>query len=557
MKEHEVANLRNIVLVGHGGSGKTSLCEAILFTAKATKRLGRVDDGTSVLDYSPEEIHRKITISLSLAHVEWMDCLLNLIDTPGYADFVGDVKCALAVADAGVIVIRAAAGVEVGTMKVWDYMEESSLPVFLCVTMMDKEHSDFWACIEGAGESFGRRVLPVILPIGTAESFTGVVDVISMKAYEYSDQGKFTQLKEIPAEAKPRAEEAREKLMDGVAEGDDSLLEKYLDKGTLEQDEIIEGLRKSVIKRSVVPAGAVSGHKNIGVHQLLDLLATVFPSPLDRGPRKGKVPGTNKEIERKPLVDGPFCGLVFKTISEPHVGELSLMRVFSGRLDSGSEVTNSTHDSSEKIGQLYRVQGRDRAEVGTFKAGEFGAAVKLRNTSTGNTLCSHSDPIELGGIQFPLPALSEALRPKAKGDEEKVATGLSRLKEEDPTFTVVVNPELRQTIINGMGELHLEVVIGKLKDRFGVEVEITKPKIPYKETIKGKAEVQGRYKKQTGGRGQYGDVWIRIEPMKRGEGFEFVDDVVGGSIPNKYIPAVEKGIEESAREGVLAGYQVV
>lgn len=557
MKEHDVAKLRNVAFVGHGGSGKTSLCEAFLYTGKATKRFGRVDDGTSILDHSPEEVQRKITISLSVGHFEWKDCLFNVIDTPGYADFVGDVKAGLSVADSVLLVMRAAGGVEVGTMRVWDFVEENSLPAFLCVTMMDKEHSDFWACVQGASDSFSRRVLPVILPVGVGESFSGVVDVISMKAYAYSGQGEFTEQKEIPADLLPRAEEAREKLIDGVAEGDDALLEKYLENGTLEAGEIVEGLQKSLIKGAVLPVAAVSGYTCIGAHQLLDLLTTVLPSPLDRGPVEGVVPGSDTKVELKAQADEPLCALVFKTVSEPHVGELSLVRIFSGGLSSGSDVFNATKGKAEKTGQLFKLQGKDRGEVSSLSPGEFGAAVKLRDTSTGDTLCSQAKRIDLGGIAFPAPVLSEALRPKAKGDEEKIANGLSRLKEEDPTFTVVVDGELRQTLLNGMGELHLEVVVGKLKDRFGVEVDIIKPKVPYRETIRGKADVQGRYKKQTGGRGQYGDVWIKLEPRGRGEGFEFVNKIVGGAIPTKYIPAVQKGIEEASKEGVLAGYPFV
>ncbi|UCF79694.1 MAG: elongation factor G [Candidatus Eiseniibacteriota bacterium] len=557
MKEHDVADLRNVAFVGHGGSGKTSLCEAFLYNGKATTRLGKVEDGTSIFDHSPEEIQRKITIALSVGHFEWKDCLFNVIDTPGYADFVGDVKASLAVVDSAILTMRAAGGVEVGTVRMWDFIEANSLPAFLCVTMMDKEHADFWACVQGASDAFSKRVLPVILPIGAGESFSGVVDVVSMKAFTYSDHGKFTEQKELPDEVRQRAEEAREKLIDGVAEGDDALLEKYLENGTLEAGEIVEGLQKSFAKGDVIPAVAVSGHRGTGVQHLLDLLSTVLPSPSDRGPVEGVSPGSDNKIELKPQASEPFCGLVFKTVSEPHVGELSLVRVFSGKLQSGSDAYNSTKGKAEKIGQLFRLQGKDRKEVASLGPGEFGAAVKLRDTSTGDTLCSQAKRIKLVPIEFPAPVLSEALKPKAKGDEEKIANGLSRLKEEDPTFTVVADPELRQTLLNGMGELHLEVIIGKLKDRFGVEVDIVKPKVPYRETIRGKAEVQGRYKKQTGGRGQYGDVWIKMEPRKRGEGFEFENLIVGGAIPSKYIPAVQKGVEESSREGVLAGYPMV
>ncbi len=557
MKEYDVAKLRNVVFVGHGGSGKTSLCEAMLFYGKATKRLGKVDDGTSVLDYAPEEIHRKISISLALGHLEWKDHFFNLIDTPGYADFVGEVKAGLSVADSVLIVLRAAGGVEVGTMHVHDMVMDKSLPACACITAMEKEHADFWSCVKQASESFSRRVLPVIVPIGAGDTFKGVVDVISKKAYLYDEHGKFTETGEIPADMLPRVEETREKLMDGAAEGDDALLEKYLEKGELEVKEIIEGLRKSTLKGAVIPVAVVSGHKGTGVSQLIDLMAMVLASPADRGAVKGTVPGTDKPLERKPLVEEPMCALVFKTVSEPHVGELSIMRVFSGKMEAGSEVLNATKNRSEKIGQIFRLQGRDRVDVPELKPGEFGAAVKLKGTSTADTLCSHGNPVELGGIKFPQPVLSEAVRPKTKGDEDKIATGLSRLKEEDPTFSVVVDGELRQTLLNGMGELHLEVLVGKLRDRFGVEVEIAKPKIPFRETIKGRAEVQGKYKKQTGGRGQYGDVWIKVEPLKKGEGFDFVDDIVGGSIPNKFIPAVKKGVEEASKEGVLAGYPVV
>jgi len=558
VREYKVEDIRNVGFISHGSAGKTSLAEAVLFTAGQINRLGRVEEGTTVSDYNADEIERKISIMASLLYCDWRNKKINLIDTPGYMDFLGEVKGALRVVDAAVVLLSALSGVEVGTEQVWSFAEEEGIPRLFFVNQLDKEHADFDKAMQMAKERFGDQVLPIQFPLNQGPNFDSVVDLLKMKVLKFQKDksGKYT-LEDIPDDVKSKAEEYREKLVEAAAESDDELLELYLDKGELSEEEIKRGLRKGIIGRNIFPLLCGSAVNNIGVSPLLDLMVDFFPSPADMPPVKGFKPKTNEEEERKPDVTQPFSALVFKTISEPHVGEFSLLRVYSGVLRSGDDVLNSNRGVSERIGQLYLLNGKTRREIGYINAGDIGAVVKLKDTHTGDTLCDKRNPILLRGIEFPPPVIRVAIEPKSKGDEEKISNGLSSLHEEDPSFVVDVDSELRQTVISGQGELHLNILVKRLKDKFGVDVNVVEPKIPYRETLRGVAEVQGKYKKQTGGRGQYGDVWLKIEPLPRGSGFQFVDAIVGGVVPSKYIPAVEKGVVEAMKEGVIAGYPVV
>ena len=558
MKEFETKDFRNVVVVAHSGVGKTSLVDAMLHSAGISKRLGKVDDGTSLLDYAPDEIDRKVTINLALAHLDWGGCRINIIDTPGYSDFYGDTRAGIRVADAALVLVRGDGGVEVGTELNWQQIEKNSQPVLMVISRMDKEQADFKAALKTIQDRMCPQAVPVFLPWGRAENFVGVIDVLAGKAYRYGDKedGSFTE-EPVPDELASEVETYRSQIYDRVAESNDHLLEKYLETGELSMDEVVTGLRGAVIQKTLVPIYCASGPSNRGVRQVLDGIASLLPSPLDRAPVVARKPGSEEEIEIQPSPGGPLACFVFKTISEPHVGELSLFRVYSGTLNAGAEIYNHTCGGAEKTGQIHAVVGKERKEVARVVAGDFGAAVKLKDTSTGDTLGDQRTPLLLPRIDLPKPVIETAIQAKAKGEEEKIASGLARLREEDPTFSVTVNPDIQQTIISGMGELHLEVVTSRLKKRFGVEVELIRPRIPYRETIKGSSRVQGRYKKQTGGRGQYGDVWLRLEPVNRGDGFEFVDAIVGGVVPNKFIPAVQKGVNEAMQSGVLAGYPVV
>ncbi len=553
MKEYKVKEIRNLSLVGHGGVGKTSLAEAMLFSAGRITRMGKIEEGSTQSDFSQDEIERQISISTSLLHLDWKSHKLNILDTPGYADFVGEVISALRVSDGVVVLLGSTSGVEVGTEVVWEYAKRYGIPCLFFINQMEKEHADFYKVLSGAVENFGSEVVPLQLPLGQGPNFKGIVDLVNGKVYNLPSGEE----SKIPADMEGKVKEFREKLMEAVAESDDELLEKYLDKGEFSAEELREGLRKGVRERLIFPLLCGSGTSNLGTHQLLDGIVNYLPSPADLPSPEGPLPGSEKVEKREAKSDAPLSSLVFKIVSEPHVGELVLFRVYSGVLKSGDEVLNSTRGHTEKVGQIYLINGKERNEVGTVSAGDMGALVKLKDTHTGDTLCDRSSPIVLPGIDFPKPVIRIAVEPKTKGDEERISNGLNKLRSEDPTFFTEVDNEIKQTIISGLGELHLEVIVGKLKRKFGVDVDLVKPKIPYKETIQGKAEAQGKYKKQTGGRGQYGDAWLRIEPLPRGGGFEFVDAIVGGVIPSKYIPAVEKGVREAMNEGILAGYPLV
>jgi elongation factor G len=545
--------IRNIALAAHQDTGKTMLAEAMLFMTGAINRIGRVEDGNTAMDTSPEEIERQISIQTGLAWMEFNGSKINILDTPGYEDFVGEVLCALDVVEACIIPIRADGGVEVGTEKIWTYVRERNLPTLFCISKIDKEHANAQNCIAQLQDFFGNKVLPLQLPIGEGESVKGIVDIIDEKGYEFSADGKGTS-KEVgvPDDRKADVEKWRHELLETAAEANEELMDKYLESENLSREELVQGLSAGVAAGEVYPVFCASSIKNIGIPQLLQGVIDLLPSPVQASKTAGDGETAVESDEA-----GPAAAIIFKNISESHVGDMLYLRMFRGKLEGGKDIFNSTRDTTERLGQLFHIQGKTRTEIDALCAGDMGAVVKLKSSKIGDTLCGKGSPVAFAPTELPSPSIFTAISGLAKGDEEKISMGLSRLKEEDPTFDVKVDTEVRQTLISGQGELHLEVIIGRLKKRFGVDVVLEKPKIPYKETIKSSAEAQGKHKKQTGGRGQYGDAWIRLEPLPRGSDFEFVDAIVGGVIPGKFIPAVEKGIIATMKEGVLAGYPVV
>ena len=558
MKDYAMDKLRNVGLISHGGVGKTSLAEAMLFNAGETNRLGKVDDGTTISDYHDDEIERKISISTSILHFEWKRHKVNILDTPGYSDFLGEVKGAMRVVETAVILINAVSGVEVGTEQVLEYAKEEDVSRIFFINRMNKENANFDKTLAMLNERFGMKVVPVQFPVDAGEKFHSFVDLISMKLVSYAADGSGkANVSDIPDDLKGKADAMREKLVESVAESDDDILEKYFEEGKISPEDFKNGLLNGIKEKDIFPVLVGAATANVGVKDLMDFIVEFAPSPAEYPEFTGEAVNTGEDVVRKASPDAPMAALVFKVISELHVGEFSCFRVFSGVMHVGDEVMNPNRKTTEKIGQIYILNGKNRKEVSQVSAGDIASVVKLKNTHTGDTLCDKKNPILLRGVKFPNPVIRVAVEPKSKGDEEKIGVGLQSIHEEDPTFMSAYDPELRQTIIQGQGELHLAIVVKRLKDKFGVEVDLTEPKIPYRETIKGKAEVQGKFKRQSGGRGQYGDVWVRLEPKNRGEGYEFVDAIVGGVVPGKYIPAVDKGIQEAMTEGVLAGYPVV
>jgi elongation factor G len=557
MKE-DVAKVRTFAIISHGGAGKTSLAEAMIFNAGGTTRLGKVDDGTSIMDYEPEEVKRKITISTAFNTFTWEKHQLTVIDTPGDFNFIAETKTSMQGADAVLVLADAVDGVRVQTEKVWEFADELGQPRMFFVGKMDRERADFAKVVQDIQGNFGKACVPVQAPIGSAENFKGVVDILSGKAYVYmqGDSGKF-EVQDMPADLADQVARYKEELVEVVAESNDELLEKYLDAGELTLEETRGGLRNAVVSGKLVPIACGSGTANVGIQPLMSFIAENFPSPLDRGSRQGKVPGKDTAVEREPDENKPFSALVVKTISDPYAGRLSVMRVFSGTLSPDSTVYNATKETKERFGQLLRLKGKNQEPAQIAIPGDIVAVAKLKETTTEDTLCAEKETIVYPSIELPPAVYSLAVEPKSKGDEEKIFSSLSRLMEEDLTLKLDRNEETKEMILSGMGEIHIEATIDKLKRKFGVEVNLKLPKVAYKETVKGKARIQGKYKKQSGGRGQYGDCWIEMEPLPRGEGFQFNDRIVGGVIPRQYIPAVEKGIVEAALEGSLAGYRVV
>ena len=557
MKEFPTAQIRNVALVAHHGVGKTSLGEAMLFNAKATTRLGRIADGTTLLDHAPDEITRQITIDLGLAQFEWSGHKINLLDTPGYPDFVGDVYSALRVADSAILMLRASAGVEVGTEVVWEVLKQEKNPILVVVNMMDKEHADFEAAVASCHDRLGLNAVAVQIPIGEAENFHGIIDLIENKAWNFTGRGVDEKSEEIPipAELAEKAAAARATLLEEAATGDEQLMEKFLSTGDLTVEEIRKGLCERVEACDLAPVFCCAAYHNLGVKELLNEIVDVLPSPLDAHPQKGEANGA--EVVCKADAAEPVAATVFKTLAEAHLGELSLVRIWSGHVEPGKEMLNTTRNRSEKFGTLYHLTGKERSDCKGAAAGDIVAAVKLRETHTGDTLADKSRPVKLAPPDFPLPVTAECIRAKNKGEEEKMAQGVARLHEEDPTIGRHYEESTHEHLVLGMGDLHLEILVERLKKRFGVEVLLSKPHVPYRETIKTKAQDEYRHKKQSGGRGQFGEVHLRLEPMPRGGDFEFADEIKGGVIPGQYIPAVEKGVRAAMKKGPLANCPVV
>jgi elongation factor G len=551
----EIGKIRNVGVVGHGGVGKTSLVEAMLFAAGAVTRLGRVDDGSTTTDFDPDEIKRKISINTSVAYCDWKGHRVNLVDTPGYGDFIADSRAGLRVVEAAVVVVDAVAGVQVQTEKVWKFATEYNLPRVVAVNRLDRERADFFRTFESLTRRLKGRLVALHLPIGEESSFKGFVDLVKVKAVTVAG-GKPTE-GDVPGELADRVKEYREKLVEAAAETDDDLLAKYLEEGSLGEPEMLKALRAGITQGKLVPVVCAAASKSIGVHALLDLIVESLPSPADRAEIEGtdtkaKQPGT-----RVADAKAPVTALVFKTLSDPHIGKLSLFRVLSGTLKADSTLLNAGRGTRERMGHVSWLQGKTQKNVESLGPGEIGVAQKLKETLTGDTLSEESHPFEVPKITFPEAAISFAIQPKTRGDEDKISNALARIAEEDPTVHYHFDPETKQLLVSGVGSLHVEMVVERMKRKYNVDVNLLPPRIPYKETVKGRAEGQGKYKKQTGGRGQYGDTWLRVEPMPRGGGFEFVDDIFGGAVPRNFIPSVEKGVRDCMKKGILAGYPVV
>ena len=551
--------LRNVAFIAHGGSGKTSLAEAILFNGKATTRIGSVDDGSSNLDYEPEEIKRKITISSSFHHCNWKKNHINIIDTPGDDNFLSDTKFALQAADGAVVVIDATSGLKVGTEKVWGFADDMDLPRIIFVNKVDRERADFFKMIEDISQQFDIKVTPVFLPIGQEDRFKGIVDLIKMKAYSYNKDGsgKF-ETTDIPKDMADTVNEWREPMIENIVEANDQLMEKYLEGEELAPQEIEQTFVQGIKSGSVIPVVCGSALLNVGVQQLMDLIVQGLPSPAEKKPKQGKKPGSDEVIERAPDPQAPFSALVFKTIADPFAGKLTLMRMFSGTLGPDTQVLNSARDIKEKIGQPLIMEGKKQQATESAGPGDIIAVAKLKETATGETLCSLKDPIVFTPVEPLPPSIAYAIEPKVKGTEDKVFTSLAKLLEEDQTLKLFREPSTGETILSGTGQIHLETTCEKLNRKFGVEVNLKTVKVPYRETIK--KSVKGiiyRHKKQSGGRGQFAEVHFDVSPLEKGSGFEFEEALVGMNVPRNFVPAVEKGLNEALVKGPLAGYPIV
>ncbi|MGA7615318.1 MAG: elongation factor G [Thermoanaerobaculia bacterium] len=554
MKSYSSQEIRNLAVVGHNDTGKTTLVSQLLFDAGVVTRLGKVEDGTTVTDFDPDEIERKHSISLGVAYAEWKDHKVNLLDTPGFGIFLMETKSALRVVDAAAIVISGVTGVEVTTEKVWKIAEEFGLPRLVVVNKMDRERASMNRALDSLQSKFGRNVVPVQIPIGEEKDFRGVVDLIAMKAYLYSD-GKY-ELAEIPAEMKDVAAEWHEKLIEKVAEGDEGLMERFFDKGGLSEEEVVEGLRREFAAHQIVPVLFNSSGHDIGGHAILDFCLSVVPAPDQLPPLAAKSPeGAEVQVERSS--DSAPAALIFKTISDPFAGRVSVFRVFSGTFHSDTSYWNASRSHEERVGKLQILQGKQQSHVDTLAAGDIGAVAKLKDSATGDTLSAKEKPVILTHIFYPEPVISFAIEPRAKGDEEKISSVITRIMEEDPSIRFGREEQTKEFLLSGQGQLHVEVVVARMKKKYGVDVILHPPKVPYRETITRSADAHGRHKKQTGGHGQFADCKIKVEPLERGADFEFVDEIFGGSIPRQFIPAVEKGIQDARVQGYLAGYPMV
>ena len=557
MKVYDAASIRNVALIGHSGAGKTQLVSALLFDAGAVNRLGRVDEGTTVTDYDEEEIARKHTLSASLAYAEWSKHKINLIDTPGMANFLSDARAALRVADAALVVVDAVAGVEVSTEKVWDAASELSVPRLIVLNRLDRERASLERSLDSLRSVFGRTVIPIQLPIGEEKNLKGIVDLVTMRAWTYPADGSGKPTEgDVPADLAGAAQTGREALIEMVAEADDALMEKFFDAGTLTQDELSGGLKRAIAASRVFPVLCTSATANIGMQPVLDALVTYVPSPVERPLKARSAEGEDIDVPTRE--SGPPAAFVWKTVADPFAGRITLFRVLSGSVKADSTVHNLSKDTQERLGHVVLLQGKTQAAVPEIRAGDIGAVAKLKETQTSDTI---GDPKALDAkippIRFPEPVISYAIEPKSRGDEEKISTALHRLQEEDPTISYNRDPQTKELLLAGQGQSHIEVTVAKLKRRFGVEVTLRPPRIPYRETITAATEAHGRHKKQTGGHGQFGDCKVKFEPLPRGSDFEFVDDIFGGAIPRQFIPAVEKGIQDARLRGFLAGYPMV
>ena len=557
MATFDSESIRNIGIVGHGDAGKTSLASAMLFSSGAASRLGRVEEGNTLTDYDEDEIARQITISSAVAHCHWKGHKINLVDTPGYSAFVFDAKTALLGVETALVVVDAVEGVEVQTRQVWRFAEELGLARAIVLSKMGRDRASLQRSLRSLRETFGRSVVPVQLPIGQESEFKGVVDLISGKAYAgpADGSGDFKEV-EVPEDLKDAARQMREELVEMIAESDDDLMERFFEEGTLSEEEVTAGLGRSMAKGLIFPVFCVSSTHNTGVKQLLDQIVNLFPNPLQRKPFAA-VTAKGEPAEIIPSKEGPLAVYAFKTFADPFAGRINVLRVISGTLKSDNSLKNLTQDQSERFGSLQVFQGKSHESVSELRAGDIGGVLKLKDTRTGDTLGDPTLKARVKEVKLPEPAISFAVEPRTRGDEDKIGAAIAKVLEEDPSLEFRRDPQTQQFLLAGTGQLHIEVVVNRLKQRFGVEVDLKPPKVPYRETIMGTADVQGKHKKQTGGHGQFGECKIKMEPRERGEGYKFEDKIFGGSIPKGYIPAVDKGIQETAARGYLAGFPMV
>jgi elongation factor G len=557
MKEFTSADIRNFAIVGHGASGKTMLCEAMLSCSGEINRMGSIEAKNTVSDYHHDEHERQISIHSSPLHLEWRNKKFNIIDTPGYLDFIGEAISSLAVVDMAVVLLHAVNGIEVGTEQVWSFASKNNIPKVLVVNGLDREHAIFNNILNQAKDHFGKNVFPMQLPVNAGPGFNQIIDVLRSELITYNTDGsgKYSE-SDLPVEWKSRVEELHQELIEYVAESDDTLLEKFFEQGNLSEEEMRSGIHDAIQNQSFIPLFCTSATINVGVTRLMEFVSKYGSSPVDRGTVLAKSLKSDEQISVNLDGDEPVVN-VFKTISEAHVGDLSFFRVYSGSVNAGMDILNTTRSKTERFGQMFLLNGKNRISVNHLNAGDIGAVVKLKDTHTSNTLCSQKFQVIMDTVLLPNSNIHIGIIPKAKGDEEKLAMGLSTLHEEDPTFVYHVDPELHQTVISGQGELHLQVSIQRLQRRFGIDIDTFKPRIPFRETIKGKAEAKYRHKKQSGGAGQFAEVWMRIEPKERGEGVEFVSSLVGQNVDRVFVPSVEKGVQSACVDGVLAGYRVV
>ncbi|MDP9160499.1 MAG: elongation factor G [Acidobacteriota bacterium] len=559
MKVYEGPNIRNVAVVGHGHAGKTSLVSAMLYTAGATPRFGRVDDGSTITDYDEEEIARRMSIGATLANVEWGKTKINILDTPGFSMFVHEAKMVLPVVDAAIVVVDGVAGVEVVTQRVWNYCEEFQTPRLIVASRMDRERADAERVLDSLETAFGRMVIPLELPIGKERHLRGVVDLVRMKAYTYelggNGKGKES---EIPDDLKDQAQEAHEKLVEIIAEGNDTLMEEFFEKGTIPEEDLIPALHNAIREDKIFPLIYGSGLGNIGADRVMDFIVDYTPAPSEHEWVQGEVTGNNGDAPRRKEADSdPVSLYVFKTVSDPFAGRISYFKVFSGVLKNDVTVQNFSRNSQEKLAHISVIQGKTAVPVQELHAGDIGAVAKLKDTLTGDTLGDRNAPIQYPRVKLPEPAITFAIEPKSRADEDKLGPGIHKMMEEDAMLRFFRDAQTKEFLIAGTGQQHIEVVVSKMKKRYHTEVILKAPKVPYRETIRGKADVQGKHKKQTGGHGQYGDCKIKVEPLARGGEFEFVNDIFGGSVPRNYIPAIEKGIKDAAARGYLAGFPMV